>query len=247
MQCDRKGCCTHHTPRITQTVELTFILGDVIENKTYASISFELKGIGTNETKVWQTALNGLKPENTGLKDMFEVAETKIDTYYSENCRNIIAMSNTLSASERYDEAIASLMAIPDICSSCYADAMSVAQTIYQLKINDEGTALLSKAKNAWNANPDEDGAMLAICLLDQISINSSAFPEAEAFSNTIASKLSSDKESEWQQKIKQYNDEKHSGTGNKPILTHAQWQLSRHVAQSRKNGQKINLKTLYI
>lgn len=50
---------------------------------------------------------------------------------------------------------------------------------------------------------------MLAICLLDQISINSSAFPEAEAFSNTIASKLSSDKEREWQQKIKQYNDEK--------------------------------------
>lgn len=196
-------------PRITQIVELTFILGDAIENKTYASISFELKGIGTNETKVWQTALNGLKPENTGLKDMFEIAETKIDTYYSENCRNIIAMSNTLSASGRYDEAIASLMAIPDICSSCYADAMSVAQTIYQLKINDEGTALLSKAKNAWNANPDEDGAMSAICLLDQISINSSAFPEAEAFSNTIASKLSSDKEREWQQKIKQYNDEK--------------------------------------
>ena len=38
-------------PRIMQTVEVTFIIGDVIENTTYASASFELKGIGTNETK----------------------------------------------------------------------------------------------------------------------------------------------------------------------------------------------------
>lgn len=196
-------------PRITQIVEVTLIIGDVIENKTYASTSFELKGMGTNETKAWQMALNRIKPENTALKDLFDVAETKINTYYSENCRNIITMSNALASNGRYDEAIASLMAIPDICNTCYTDAMSVAQNIYQQKINNEGAVLLSKAKNAWNTNPDSEGAALAISLLDQISINSSAFPNAEIFSNKIASKLSSDKEREWQQKIKQYNDEK--------------------------------------
>ena len=38
-------------PRINQTVEIIFVVGDVVENKTYASCSLTLTGIGINETK----------------------------------------------------------------------------------------------------------------------------------------------------------------------------------------------------
>ncbi|MDE6397663.1 MAG: hypothetical protein K2K84_10370, partial [Muribaculaceae bacterium] len=49
-------------PRISQKIEVTFILGDILDNHIFSSISFELKGLGTNETKAWQTAFNNLRP-----------------------------------------------------------------------------------------------------------------------------------------------------------------------------------------
>lgn len=67
-------------PRVTQTVNVTFIIGDAIENKTYASVAFELKGIGTTETKAWQIAFNNINPANAELVRLFEQASEKIDT-----------------------------------------------------------------------------------------------------------------------------------------------------------------------
>ena len=130
-------------PRITQTIEVTFILGDVVENKTYASTAFELKGIGTNETKAWQTALNALKSGNPQFKAMFEEANRKIEAYYSDNCKKMIAKAQTMASTGDYDRAIASLMSIPDICSECHKQALAEVTKIYRQKIDAEGVALL--------------------------------------------------------------------------------------------------------
>lgn len=55
-------------PRINQTVEITFVIGDVVENKTYASCSLTLTGIGINEAKAWNTAIAKIKPVNAEIK-----------------------------------------------------------------------------------------------------------------------------------------------------------------------------------
>lgn len=122
-----------------QTVEVTFILGDVIENKTYASVSFELKGIGTNETKAWQTAFSSLKSGDSQFKTMFEDAMGKIKSYYSANCVSIIAEAKTLASAGQYDRAIYSLMSVPGICAECRNDALAEAAALYQQKIDAEG------------------------------------------------------------------------------------------------------------
>ena len=196
-------------PRISQKVEITFILGDVVENKTYGSATIELSGMGVNETKAWQTALNGIKASNPIFKQLFEEASEKIAVFYAGNCESIIAMARTLASTGKSDEAIANLMAIPDICHDCYENAMSAVSEIYQSKVDDEGAALLAKAKNAWSASPDDKGADLAMSYLNKISVTSSSFPEAEVLAATISKKLSSDKEREWQLKLQKYNDDK--------------------------------------
>lgn len=134
-------------PRIMQTVEVTFILGDVIENKTYASVSFELKGIGTNETKAWQTAFSSLKSGDSQFKTMFEDAMGKIKSYYSANCVSIIAEAKTLASAGQYDRAIYSLMSVPGICAECRNDALAEAAALYQQKIDAEAGRFARKGK----------------------------------------------------------------------------------------------------
>lgn len=196
-------------PRITQTIEVTFILGDVIENKTYASASLELKGIGTNETKAWLSAFNGLKSGNPQFKTMFEDAMEKIDSYYSVNCKRLITEAQTLASTGEYDRAIASLMSVPNICSECRGQALAEVYKIYKLKIDTEGAALLSNANIAWAAKPDADGAEEALNYIRSISPASDSFADADALVAQIAKKLSSDKERKWQQCLTEYNDEK--------------------------------------
>lgn len=195
-------------PRISQKVEVTFIIGDVIENKTYANASLDLSGIGVNETKAWQTAINGVKPSNPIFSKIFEEAYDKISMYYLENCINIIDKARSLASTGKNDEAIAMLMSTPEICYECYEKALKAVEEIYKEKIDQEGSELLSKAKHSWAVSQDEKGAEQAMTYLNEISVTSSSFADAEKLAETIAEKISSDKEREWQFKIQQYNDE---------------------------------------
>ena len=196
-------------PRISQIVEVTFILGDVVENKTYASASFELKGIGLNEAKAWQTALNTLKSENPRFKTMFNDATEKINSYYTTNCKKIISEAKALASMGEHDRAIHMLMTVPDVCTECRNEAFAEAVSIYQQKIDNEGAILLVKAKNAWSKSQDAKGAEIAMEYLCSIPLASASFGEAEELGATIGEEISSDKAREWNQRLKEYNDEK--------------------------------------
>lgn len=196
-------------PRIAQTIEVTFILGDVIENKTYASASLELKGIGINETKAWQTAFSGIKPSNTIFGRLFESASKKIETYYSANCKKMISEAKTLAATGDYDRAIHLLMSVPDVCAECRNEAQAEAITIYQQKVDVLGADLLAKARNAWAKSPDTEGANAAMEYINHISPTSASFAHVEELVKNISDKISSDNEREWQQRLREYNDEK--------------------------------------
>ena len=223
-------------PRIRQELEITFILGDVVENKIYASESFDLKGIGINETKAWQTAINNLKPDNEKLSKLFEEAVGKIESYYRENCESIIAQAHAAASSGNYDEAIASLMAVPDICDKCHAKAMDEAVNIYQEKIDMEGTSLMKKARNIWAASMDQKGAKESLTYINSINPQSAAFSEIEALVNEISEKLSSDKQREWEQHIKRYNDEK-AYRNREQINSHARSMAT--IAAARSIAEK--------
>lgn len=223
-------------PRINQKIEVTFILGDAVENKIYASATVELSGIGINETKAWQTALNVIKPTHLAFKQMLEDAAQKIESFYSENCESIISQAKALASTGRNDEAIANLMGVPDICHECYEKAMTAATEIYQNQIDSEGATLLAKAKNAWSASPDEKGADLAMNYLNDISVTSTSFPEAATLANVISEKLSSEKEYEWQLKLRKYNDEKEFRE-REQANTHAQSMAT--IAAARSAAEK--------
>lgn len=196
-------------PRISQRVEVTFILGDVIENKTYTSATFELKGIGTNEAKVWQTVFRSLNLDSPQIEKMFSEAAEKIRLFYTINCKSIMRQAQTLAITGEYDRAIAFLMSVPAIKEECYNQILETVSDIYQKKIDSEGLTLLSKAKNAWVASPDCKGASVAMEYLNAIPIGSKSYMDSDELVNSISAKFAAEKEREWQLKIKQYNDRK--------------------------------------
>lgn len=194
-------------PRISQTVEITFIIGDVVENKTFASASFEQKGIGINETKAWQTVINGLKSNNPKIREMFKTANEKIESYYAANCKKIIEEAQAMAEIGEYEKAISSLMSVPTICTDCSRQAHSEAVAIYDKMQESTGIEFLAKAKNAWAVSQDMDGARNAMSYINSIPVETEAYAAAEELVKTITEKLSSDKEHEWQQRVKEYND----------------------------------------
>lgn len=193
--------------RVSQKIDLTFMVGDVVENKIYESCTVSLNGIGTTDTKAFITAFNKLSPNHKDLQEMLERAKNKIAVFYAGACEDILAKAETLAATGNYDEAIAQLMDVPSVCRECFVKCQSTAVSIYGMKVDAEGTALLQKAQAAWMAEPNASGAVKAASFICGISPQSAAFPAAEKLRKEISDKLLADERQQWDMEMKRYND----------------------------------------
>lgn len=207
---------------IVQRMEITFIVGDVIEDKVYGTTTINAMGIGDTEAKCFIKAFQTIKPNNPELMAFVNKAKDDIASYYTSNCELIIKDAERMAALQQYGEAIASLVAVPKICTECYTICQEKAMSIYQNHLKQEmehkGKQLLQQAKAAWNVKQDYDGAATALDLLAQIDVDASCIDEANKFIQDISNKLREDERKKaaaaaaaakaaWEFKMRQYND----------------------------------------
>lgn len=200
--------------RISEKMDVTFFVGDVVENKVYASATLQVTGIGVNENKAYISAFNNIKTDNPKLRGMLSEAKAKIIDYYTNNCAGQIARTKTLAATGQYDEAIANMMSVPNVCSDCFSKCQQATIDFYQQKIDTSGRQLLEKARNMWTKNPHAEGTAEVIPILNEISVASTVFTEVEQFREQIVARLSADEQKaleqeqrDWDFKMRQYND----------------------------------------
>ena len=194
-------------PRISQKLEVTFMVGDVIENKVYATSTVSLAGIGTNETKAFIAAFSRINPQQRELQAMLKEAREKILAFYTSNCDAIITNARTLCSMQKYDEAIFRLMSVPDVCRACYEKCQKEAVSIYQQKIDAEGAELLNQAKAAWMKQPNAAGAQEVAAIIGRIDPKAKNYNAVENFRNEVGSKLQADAKREWDFQMKQYEN----------------------------------------
>ncbi len=194
--------------RISQKLDITFMVGDVAENKLYEAYNIEVTGVGTNETKSFISAFSNIDPQQRELCEMLSKAKEEIVGYYTLHCDEIISRATTLEATNKYDEAIFQLLSVPYVCADCYLKCQETAQIVYVNKINHEGATLLNQAKAAWAAQPNSVGASEATLYISQIDPQSAGYPEVEALLNKIESKLKEDEKKEWELRLKQIEAE---------------------------------------
>ena len=91
---------------------------------------------------------------------------------------------------QNFEKALEILSVIPALCSN-YDNAQDLIKKCGNNIIDRDNSALLTKAKSAWSANPNQEGATLASKYLADIIVNSkSVKAEIDKLSNEIKSRL---------------------------------------------------------
>lgn len=151
-----------YPPKFVKTVEVLVSIGDGIEGVEFASELIELKGIDEAEDKAFISAIRKLNPRNRDLKELISNAQNKIIEYYNSKCDFILKEAETLSSNKEYDNALAVLFEVPEVCKECFNKAMDFSTNVFKQKIENECQLNISKA-NALIAQDKWDEASSSI------------------------------------------------------------------------------------
>jgi len=193
--------------RVSEKMDITLMVGDVVENKLYASVTLQSAGIGTNENKAFISAFRNIKGDNPKIQQMLNEAKAKIVDYYTNHCPEIMQRAQRLVTTHGYDEAIALLVSVPNICSDCFLECQKFAGLVYQQKIDSESTTLFERAQTVWATNQNADGARKIAEIISEINPKSSNYSQVISFRDAVSGKLQADAKREWDFKMKQYED----------------------------------------
>ena len=196
-------------PRISQKLELTFIIGDVLENKIYETASITLSGMGTNETKAFISAFQNIIPDNKFFTEMTQKAKEKIAQYYNVNCEKYFQKAKVLEKSQHFAEAVYTLAQVPDVSENCYNRAQEKAMELVVMKINFDAETLLKQAQAQWAGANTLENATKTLEILGQINVMAACQSQVQTLITTINDKLRADEKREWEFKMQQYNDAK--------------------------------------
>lgn len=195
--------------RVSQTLEITFYIKDVIDNKEYGNASITSVGVDINENKAFIMAFSNVKPSNSRIQSMIEQSKELIIAYYRTNIDNIISDAYLLVRQGKYNDAIYKIAQVPDVCTDCTDKCRKSTLDIYKQKIDSEGMSLLQSAKAAWNAEPNANGAVKAAKYLAQINLFASCQPLADSLMSEMKAKVLDDDRKAWEFEQQQYADAK--------------------------------------
>lgn len=200
--------------KISQKIEVTFIVGDIVENKIYETATITVAGIGMSETKSFIQAFQQIKVNHPSIKRLMETAQQKIASYYANNCSTYITQAKTMGQQQMYNQALSLLLAVPNVCNECFEQCQTLAVEIYGKKIDNEGKILIQKARNAWIVKKDYSCAGEALNILSGINPQASCIVEAEKLVEEINCTLrkieeqkAAEQKAAWEFKMQQYAD----------------------------------------
>lgn len=146
-------------PMTALTLEVTFYIGDGIDGTLFASESIEVKGVGTNETKAYIAAIKQINPASQTMQNLVNNGKNRIIEYYNSGCDFLLKEAYSKGERKEYDEAIASLLAVPEVCKECFEKAQEATISLYHLKMENECKERM-QASSIAIANKDWDEAV---------------------------------------------------------------------------------------
>lgn len=198
-----KNVLANTQQQVVLTLDVTLQVVDNLSSTAFASNTITVKGVGTNETKAYNAAFRALNKSNQKVIAFCSSAKEKIIAYYEAESVNIIKKSKLLAAQEKYDEAFYLLSMIPSQCSK-FDDAISTSLDIWQ-KYKDYSCAVnIAKARSAWVATQDMEGADKAATYLSNILPDASCYADALKLYDEIKSGVGN----LWKFEMKKYDKE---------------------------------------
>jgi hypothetical protein len=162
-------------PMMALTVDITLYIGDGIAGIKYASTSWEAKGVGTNETKAYISALKQINYRNPEIQSFVSEGKNRIIEYYNSKCDFIITSAKSNAERKEYDKALTSLLAVPEVCKECYDKSQQLTIVVYKLKMENECMEKIQASKVAKSNNNWDQSAALLNGILPDVSCYSEA------------------------------------------------------------------------
>lgn len=188
--------------QIAQNMEITLYIADGFDHKLFATTTVSAKGVGTNETKSYIDAIKHINSNSKQFKEFAEEGKAKIVAYYEAQCDNIVKKAQSLAKQKDYEAALYELVAIPDVCK-CYDQALEATADIYQQYVDHLCDVNLAKARAAWAAEQNANGAKKAGEYLAYIYPDAKCYNEGMALYREIKDKVLDD----WKFEMKIYQD----------------------------------------
>ena len=155
-------------PKHAYTLSVTLYISDLETQTIFTTTNLTLKGVGTNETKAYISALKMLNANRPEVKGFVEEGKNRIIEYYNSQCDFILKDATAAAGRKEYDKAIYDLLLVPEVCKECYMKAIDLTNEIYIQKINNECQEMLAKSRvEKTNNNYDEAANLLASILPD--------------------------------------------------------------------------------
>lgn len=180
---------TLNTAPAKTAVELmvNFYVGNGMEGTLFSSCGISVKGVGDDLEKAYLSAVKKISPNNRDLQKMLGIARTRIVDYYQSHGAEIMAQAKALAGKKQYDEAYMMLASIPSVCSE-YEQAQKLISTYAAEETESANNSILTRAKAAWAASPNQDGASEASSILSEIKYPSAKISERV---NALTSEMS--------------------------------------------------------
>lgn len=169
-------------PMHAYNLDITLYIADNVTQTIFSSTTIALKGVGKNPNKAYIGALKMLNYKRPEVKTFIQDGKDKIVEYYNSKCDFILKDAESLAGRKEFDEAIYTVMSIPDICKDCYMKGKDVAITIFKQKLENECMQNIADARAA-KAQDDYD---LAASYLSGILPDVSCYSDAQSLLTEI-------------------------------------------------------------
>jgi len=189
-------------PKIALNLDVTIYIGDGIAGTLYASKSFNVKGVGTNETKAYISAIKNMNTNSDEVQKFVTEGKEKIIEFFNNNCDLIQKEANTLAAQNRYEEALGILVNIP-VQSSCYDKAGSNLKTMYQKAVDRDCDLRLAEATAIWSSSQDLEATIGAATALAGVEPSSACYPKVKSLFLKIENRAKELTDRPWEYKLK--------------------------------------------
>jgi len=185
--------------------ELSLYIKQVSNNVLFSSVVRDLKGSGKTKELAITNAISQIPISDKGLLDFIAEGKNKIIGYYEANCNDIIKKAESYNQSKKYEDAIATILQIPEEITSCYdqvLDKVSKYYTDYQKQICSN----LILASEAKLATKDYVGALDHLCDMDP---KANCYSEAVKIIKRIENQIADAERRAWELRVQKYNDAK--------------------------------------
>lgn len=190
-------------PMVAINMELSFYIIDIQSQTIFSQTSIALKGVGKSDDAAYAQALKNVNPRLGQFRGFIEKGKEKIIEFYNSQCDVIISRSKALAGQKNYEEALYTLMSVPDISRECFDKCMAISMDIYQEYANQQCNVYLSAAKAAWAGKdlPKVEENM------GKITPDMECYPQAEQLIAQITAAVEAEGASSWSFKMQRYDD----------------------------------------